>query len=308
MKSASSNTILNDLEQSILAKHLPHETLYYFGSDGTSVNLGHVNGIATQLKTRFPFLTEHYCISHRLALASKDAAEQTPYFETYDKIIRQLYSYFNILQVIKTQWLSLSNVVNNLYQIINLVISALLENTTKSQKTAQQLYNSIDQDFLIATHFLADILSQLHCLSLVFQADYVSVSEVTMQVNAVIESITADFIGKANIQPTFGTILLRFMNQQNILPHDLPLFLRFPDHKLISLFKIFDPKQLPTNHCLILTYGNYEITEIGNFYGTSKKTTEHDYQKIIDADNLSQEWRIIRSILSNYCNLHITDA
>ncbi|CAG8763906.1 34367_t:CDS:2, partial [Racocetra persica] len=198
---------------------------------------------------------------------------------------------------------------------------ALLEDATKGQKTAQQLYNSIDQDFLIATYFLADILSQLRHLSLVFQADYVSVSEVTMQVNAVIESITADFIGEANIQPTFGTILLRFMNQQNILPHDLPLFVRefaintvkniklcFPDRKLISLFKIFDPKQLLTDRCLILTYRNYEITEIGNFYGTSKKTTEHDYQKIIDADNLSQEWQIIRSILSNYRNLHITDA
>ncbi|CAG8714515.1 14885_t:CDS:2, partial [Dentiscutata heterogama] len=129
-----------------------------------------VNGIATQLKTHFPFLTKHHCISYRLVLASKDAAELTPYFETYDKIIRQLYSYF--------------------------IISALLEDATKGQKTAQQLYNT----------------------------DYVSVSEVTIQVNTVIEFITADFIGKANIQPTFGTILLRFMNQQNILPHDFPLF------------------------------------------------------------------------------------
>ncbi|CAG8604088.1 4932_t:CDS:2, partial [Scutellospora calospora] len=185
LQSISSNAILNDLEQFILAKHLPHETLYHFGSDG------HVNGIATQLKTHFLFLTEHHCISHHLALASKDAAEQTPYFETYDEIIQ---SNLDILQVIKTQWLSLSNVVNNLYQIINSVIT--------------------------------DILSQLHHLSLVFQADYISVSEVTIQVNTVIESITADFISEANIQSTFGTILLQFMNQQNILPHDLPLFVQ----------------------------------------------------------------------------------
>ncbi|CAG8812804.1 6645_t:CDS:2, partial [Racocetra persica] len=39
LQSASSNAILNDLEQFILAKHLPHETLYHFGSDGASVNL-----------------------------------------------------------------------------------------------------------------------------------------------------------------------------------------------------------------------------------------------------------------------------
>ncbi|CAG8763419.1 7798_t:CDS:1, partial [Cetraspora pellucida] len=206
----------------------------------------HVNGIAIQLKTRLLFLTEHHCISHRLALASKDAAEQTPYFEVYDETVRQLYSYFSqsyshlqtlrmiqhtldepnldILQAIKTRWLSLSNVVNNLYQIINSVISALLEDVSKGQKTAQRLYNCIDQDFLIATYFLADILSQLRHLSLIFQADYVSVSEVIIQVDAIIESITIDFIGEADVQPTFGTILLRFMNQQNILPEDLPLF------------------------------------------------------------------------------------
>ncbi|CAG8776833.1 21534_t:CDS:2, partial [Gigaspora rosea] len=164
LHSASSNAILKDLDQFVLAKHLPLETLYHFGSDGASVNL------ATQLKTRHPFLTEHHCISHRLALASKDAAEQTPYFETYDETLV-------------------------LYQKTHL----------KAKKTAQQLYNSIDQDFLIATHFLADILSQLRRLSLVFQANYVSVSEATMQVNAVIESITTDFIGEENMQPTFGT-------------------------------------------------------------------------------------------------------
>ncbi|CAG8601128.1 11660_t:CDS:2 [Dentiscutata heterogama] len=265
LQSASSNVIFKDLNQFILAKYLPLESLYHFGSDGASVNLGHVNGIATQLKTRLLFLTEHHCINYRLALASKDAAEQTPYFEVYDKTVRQLYNESNldILQVIKTRWLSLSNVVNNLYQIINSVISALLEDVSK-----------------------ADILSQLRRLSLVFQADYASVSEVTIQVDAIIESITIDFI-------------------------DLPLFvreftintvknikLRFPDRVLINSFKIFDPKQLPTDRYLISIYGNSEIIKIGNFYGTSKKTT----------DNLAQEWRIIRSLLFNYRNLHITKA
>ncbi|CAG8849186.1 14335_t:CDS:2, partial [Gigaspora margarita] len=329
-----SNTISNEKNLAIVSRHILHnlpifaiwelsnfKTLYHFGSDGAR----HVNGIAAQLKNRHPFLTEHHCISHRLALASKDAAEQTSYFETYDETVRQLYSYFSrsysrlhalrmiqntlnepnldILQVIKTRWLSLSNVVNNLYQIINSVISALLEDASKGQKTAQQLHNSIDDDFLIATHFLADILSQLRRLSLIFQANYVSVSEVIMQVNAIIESITTDFIGTTNVQPTFGTILLRFMKQNNILSNDLPLFiqefaintvtnikLRFPDRDIINSFRIFDPKQLPTDRYSISVYGNAEIIKIGNFYGTSKKIA------------------VIRSLLSNYRSLHFTTA
>ncbi|CAG8588927.1 1193_t:CDS:2 [Dentiscutata erythropus] len=79
---------------------------------------------------------------------------------------------------------------------------------------------------------------------------------------------------------------LRFMHQENISPNNLPLFirefaintvanikLRFSDHAIINLFKIFDPKQLPTDRYLISVYGNYEIAEIGKFYRTSKKTT-----------------------------------
>ncbi|CAG8628008.1 16467_t:CDS:2 [Dentiscutata heterogama] len=143
LQSASSNAILEDLDQFIIAKHLPLEKLYHVGSDSVSVNL---------------------------------------------------------------------------------VISTLLEDSYKGQKTVQWLYESIDQDFLIATHFLANILLQLCHLSLVFQANYVLVLEVTMQVDAIIESITTDFIGTTNIQPTFGTILLRFINQNSISPNNLPLF------------------------------------------------------------------------------------
>ncbi|CAG8461678.1 9614_t:CDS:2, partial [Cetraspora pellucida] len=38
LQSTLSNTIFNDLEQFILAKHLPHEALYHFGSNGASIN------------------------------------------------------------------------------------------------------------------------------------------------------------------------------------------------------------------------------------------------------------------------------
>ncbi|CAG8848996.1 15674_t:CDS:1, partial [Gigaspora margarita] len=76
---------------------------------------------------------------------------------------------------------------------------------------------------------------------------YVTVSEVTIQVNTIIKSITTNFI---------GTI----MNQNNILSNDLTLFiqkfainivtnikLRFTDHEFINSFRIFDPKQLTTD-------------------------------------------------------------
>ncbi|CAG8457899.1 11277_t:CDS:2, partial [Cetraspora pellucida] len=54
----------------------------------------HRNGVAIQLKKQNPFLTEHHCISHRLALACEDAAETIPYMHTYNKLVGNLYTYF----------------------------------------------------------------------------------------------------------------------------------------------------------------------------------------------------------------------
>jgi hypothetical protein len=89
-----------------------------------------------------------HCISHRLHLAGKDAANEVQYFKKYEAICKKLYPYFSgsykrmlnlkmiqesnddlqlaILNIITTRWLSLSNVVKNLYQILMSIIDVLI--------------------------------------------------------------------------------------------------------------------------------------------------------------------------------------
>ncbi|CAG8593889.1 16835_t:CDS:2, partial [Cetraspora pellucida] len=293
----TANAIVKELNIFIHAKNLPINRLMNMGSDGASVML------AAQLKQQNPYLIEIHCISHRLALASEDAAASIPYLSNYNDIVRNLYSYFSksyirmahlkmveknleepelhLLKIITTRWLSLSNVVSNLHRIINSVIQALYEDYEIS-KTAHALYNMIDQNFLLTTYFLADILNDLRRLTLIFQSDYVSLHEIKIQLNTVIQKITSDFLGANGQEPTWGNHLYQFLEKENILSNHIPshiqqfaratiknLQIRFPDHEILNAFYIFDPRNLPGSTSLN-EYGDKEITTIAKFYGISK--------------------------------------
>ncbi|CAG8476302.1 19217_t:CDS:2 [Cetraspora pellucida] len=81
-------------EVDAIAKILEPSKLLHFGSDGDSKMIGVRNGIATKLKKLNPFISNCYCIAHRLALAEKDSANDVPYFLDYEITIKELYVYF----------------------------------------------------------------------------------------------------------------------------------------------------------------------------------------------------------------------
>ena len=60
---------------------------------------------------------------------------------------------------------------------------------------ANFLHQALTTEFYIFTKFLADILTTLKSIILVFQSDYVSLTETRQQLSMAIESITSDFIG-----------------------------------------------------------------------------------------------------------------
>ncbi|CAG8653930.1 10497_t:CDS:2, partial [Gigaspora rosea] len=273
-------------------------------------------------------------------LPIEDAASEIPYLVNYNDIVRSLYNYFSnsylrmehlkmveaqledpelhLLKIVTTRWLSLSNVVSNLHRIINSIIQALQDDYTKS-KTAQMLFNMIDQNFLLTTHFLADILRDLRHLTLIFQANYVSLYEVKIQINATIQKIRFDFLGNNDQEPTWRNFLRQFLDENNLSTDDIPLHIqefaqatienlqiRFPDHEITDAFCIFDPRNLPTT--FLNEYGNKEITTIANYYGTSKSVQDIIYSPFIDKDNLIQEWKYIRILLVNFSSLKPNDA
>ncbi|CAG8758601.1 15986_t:CDS:2, partial [Dentiscutata heterogama] len=75
-------------------KKLDISNMYHMGSDNTSIMIDKKNGIAAIFKKQNLFLLEHHRIAHQLALAAKDSAEKVPYFENYNSIVNNLYSYF----------------------------------------------------------------------------------------------------------------------------------------------------------------------------------------------------------------------
>jgi len=109
----------------------------------------------------------------------------------------------SILCIVSTRWLSLFNAVSNLHQIIFSIIDALDDDATnnscnKTRQRAQRLYEDVDSEFILATKFLADILYTFSNLTKIFQSDYVALSDVHIQLNAAIDSITTEFIGNAS--------------------------------------------------------------------------------------------------------------
>ncbi|CAG8823935.1 1770_t:CDS:2, partial [Cetraspora pellucida] len=161
----------------------------------------------------------HHCIAHRLALAAKDAAKKVPYFENYNSIVNNLYSYFS----------------SSYKQMINL----------------QLVEQTIDDP------------------NLVLLPDYVTISEVYMHLNATINSITTQYIGRNGILPNYGNFLSEYIDKQNILIEDLPDFIlqfavatveslqdHFPDSEILNSLRIFNSCKLPSQYNQIHSYSN----------------------------------------------------
>lgn len=229
LENCNSESITNNLERFIIAKSLNIENLTHFGSDGASTMLGQRTGVAARLKKYNSYLTENHCIVHRLHLASQDAAEQVAYFKTYDTLVKEIYLYFSssykrlltlkmvqhnleepelvLLNIISTRWLSFSNVIHNFHQCLESIKGALLEEAANNQQAAS-LLASINQEFEIATMFLADYFFIIGKLIRIFQSDYISFVDIQRHVTMTIDAIQAQFIGNNKVLPTYGSNLL----------------------------------------------------------------------------------------------------
>ncbi|CAG8851563.1 10377_t:CDS:1, partial [Gigaspora margarita] len=214
---------------------------------------------------------------------------------------------------IETRWLSLSNVVGNLYQIIDSILSTLNEDSLEGEKEAKNLILLLDEDFVIVTMFLADLTTILKRLINVFQSDYVALSHLKPHLKTAISSISESFIGGTDIQPTYGIILRNYMDRNSINQKTLPFFIedyakaiiealqeRFPHSDLYNALSIFDIKLFPKTEKQIATYGQKEIEFLGNYYGDSRVADYNIFTGIIDKEKLLEEWNSAKFYLESY--------
>ncbi|KAL7372918.1 hypothetical protein ABVT39_024011 [Epinephelus coioides] len=71
------DTIVTTVKDVLQKKQVPTEKLCGLGTGGAAVMTGRVNGVAKQLTDSFPMIVAVACAAHRLALACKDASNQT---------------------------------------------------------------------------------------------------------------------------------------------------------------------------------------------------------------------------------------
>ena len=193
------------------------------------------------------------------------------------------------------------------------VLASLNEDSLGGEKAAENLIPLLNEDFIIATMFLADLTTILKRLIKVFQSDYVALSHLKPHLKAAIDSISEDFIGSDMQHPTHGIILRNFMDQKNIVPNNLPSFIkdfaaamiealneRFPNCELYDALSIFDTKLLPKTEKQMTTYGLKEIGILGDFYGQSKTVDGKIFSGIIDKEKLSEEWSSAKYYLQSF--------
>src|SRR5206468_4561273 len=108
---------------------------------------------------------------------------------------------------------------NNFHQILDDIHLALIQQKD-TNSIANFLHQALTTEFYIFTKFLADILSTMKSMILVFQSDYVSLTETRQQLLIAVETITQDFIGNENSSPNYGIHLANYMDECNLCGDD----------------------------------------------------------------------------------------
>ena len=165
--------------------------------DGASVMLGRENGVMAQLKAKIPGLIVTHCSAHRLALAASDSARITPWFNRFEKVVNQIYTFFSrsavrtaeliemqrvldhpqvkLKKPSDTRWLSLENAVNALRRCFKPVKCVLDHEANEGDATALGLSTHLDKpEFIVNLHFLCDVLYTVGSLSTAFQNNQVN--------------------------------------------------------------------------------------------------------------------------------------
>ena len=93
--SANAKTISDALVAQVEDAGIDKRKLASFSSDGASVMTGKRNGVASRLRAGNKTLINVHCICHRLALACGDANDTISYIKQVEKVLLQVWSFFD---------------------------------------------------------------------------------------------------------------------------------------------------------------------------------------------------------------------
>ena len=162
----------------------------------------------------------------------------------------------------------MSNVVSNLYQILDSIIDALNfdrmnANNQKDRNRAAKLLELLDSKFKLSTMYMADLTYILSILCKTFQKDNISLSEVKNSLDMSIAAITTQFIGIDDQPPTYGINLQKYIQENPYYNHHLP-----DDFTYFAkvVYKHDFHTMIYITQCEFLIQKNYHLGKVNYFY------------------------------------------
>ena len=102
---------------------------------------------------------------------------------------------------------------------MNSVLAAINDDAIEGDKQAELLLDQLDQEFISATMFLADLTNILKRLINIFQLENLSISKFIFHLNNTIKEITSEFIGYEEVLPNYGIIFKNYLDESgNLVP------------------------------------------------------------------------------------------
>ncbi|MGH0138444.1 UNVERIFIED_CONTAM: hypothetical protein FKN15_028951 [Acipenser sinensis] len=113
-----------------------------FGSDGANVMTDRKAGVVTKIRAQFPVVISNHCVSHRLALASADAANAIGYANTFSTILNTFYQNSALLMA-------------GFKEIESNVVDSIIDDRQTEEKMDQHKHDSTQSDNEMIKHSTA---------------------------------------------------------------------------------------------------------------------------------------------------------
>ena len=95
LQACDASSILLAIKQFYQEKKLDLQKMVMFTSDGASVMLGKVNGVAAKLKLQVPHLVQQHCVAHREDLRISHTWKEIKLMRDIDTFMRTVYTIFS---------------------------------------------------------------------------------------------------------------------------------------------------------------------------------------------------------------------
>ena len=207
----TAQTITDKLKQIFQDLDIPWSKVVCFSSDGASVMLGRINGVATKLRELNPAMVCIHCAGHRLTLAVSQATDGIAYFTRYKTNVKSMFNFFhysavryNRLREIQDlfderqvritewhsiRWLSLQKAVATIIKIYGPLV-ATLENEAVNNAVAKGIHSFITTaKFVLVSAVVLDVFKLVEPLNRLFQTPNTTFSTIKPLVSTTITSL-----------------------------------------------------------------------------------------------------------------------